>query len=745
MNGQTNGSSPTLEDAKGLLERNGRHAVLLPIEAKEKRPDRAGWTKRTYAETLTPGYQERLRALANTGVLLGAPSSDLVAIDLDTENALAAFLDLNPQFHTTLRTRGARGAQLWFYVEGERPHQVHALNVDKNSPLAVGCDKPPDKDGKNTIGEFRAEGGQSVIRGIHPSGCHYTWLVASPPITIAFDQIRWPADIAIPWEQERKHDTGDQGAAGASLLKQAIAKLTVDWLWNHFGFRDRGKTNPVDSPFRTDNTEGHESFSVYDQGRRFKDHNSQYLHHRGDGYDFFQLATGKGSKEAFAEFVTLAGLGDQLRKYKDTGSGEHATELELARVLAGTLPPLRCVGEIWYVYQNGFWNKKDKSLFKPRALEIQNERSRKARIAGNVLSHLEFGHQVEQSSLRSFYFINEAGEILLNCQNGVLSVTAQAAKLLKHSSEYNFTGQIAAAYDPFADAQVFERVLQEALTEPEDILLFRAFVGSILLPDSRFESSLCCYGPTGTAKSTLASGVKAALGPDLITNLTLQQICDPKCFHFFKLHSAAVNIATELNALAVSSENYKRIISGEAIDADRKYLDSVNLETTAKLWFLTNELPKFVNGTDAELRRLRFLRFVPRKWAIDTTLKGQIANEKDGVFAFMVAGLREVLTMSEMPFGAAYSRRTRERFQVQNDPLGTFVSTYCTLDPKAEEFKSRVGDAYNCFCSDNGIPAASAPETFFRKLYERYPVRPVRRWDENARVQKVLGIVLNDE
>ena len=106
--------------------------------------------------------------------------------------------------------------------------------------------------------------------------------------------------------------------------------------------------------------------------------------------------------------------------------------------------------------------------------------------------------------------------------------------------------------------------------------------------------------------------------------------------------------------LAVSSENYKRIISGEAIDADRKYLASVNLETTAKLWFLTNDLPKFVNGTDAELRRLRFLRFVPRKWAIDTTLKGQIANEKDGVFAFMQrichlveAGLRRISLLGQ--------------------------------------------------------------------------------------------------
>jgi P4 family phage/plasmid primase-like protien len=441
----------------------------------------------------------------------------------------------------------------------------------------------------------------------------------------------------------------------------------------------------------------------------------------------------------------ICGAKKEEHKEKDSTRAEHATELELAQILTRSLPSLRCVDENWYVYKNGYWNKNEKSLYKPLALQIQHERSRKARTAANVLSHVEYQHQVGQSSFRSFYHLTPAGEILLNCRNGVLCVTLQSTQLLEHSSDYNFTGQIAAAYDPDAEPKVFERVLQETLTEPADILLFRAFVGSILLPDCRFEAALCCYGPTGTAKSTLASGIKAALGPDLITNLTLQQICDPKCFHLYKLNGAAVNIATELNALAVSSENYKRIISGEAIDADRKYLASVNLETTSKLWFLTNELPKFMNGTDAELRRLRFLRFVPRNWPIDTTLKGRIQNEKDGVFSFMVTGLREVLSMSEMPFGAERSRRTRERFQVQNDPLGTFVSTCCTLNPEAEEFKSRIIEAYGSFCSDNGIPAPSAPEPFFRRLYERYPVQVVRRRDNDQRVQKIVGITLNED
>jgi hypothetical protein len=159
MTTSTNGNSPTMDDARSLLERGGRHPVFLPIAAKKKGPEWSGWAKMDYDGTLGIVYQARLNAWPNTGILLGAPSDDLCAIDLDTEPALEAFLALNPAFQSAFRTRGARGAQLWAYVQGERPHQVHPLKVDKDSPLAVGCDKPPDKDGKNTIGEFRAEGG----------------------------------------------------------------------------------------------------------------------------------------------------------------------------------------------------------------------------------------------------------------------------------------------------------------------------------------------------------------------------------------------------------------------------------------------------------------------------------------------------------------------------------------------------------------------------------------------------------
>lgn len=286
------------------------------ISKREKCPKWDDWSSIAYAETLSPDYQNLLNSWPNTGILLGAPSGGLCAIDLDNAAALEAFLQLNPAFRTTLRTHGA---QLWVYIDGERPRQVHHLKVDKDSPLAVGCKEPkPDKNGKISrhrfIGEFRAEGGQSVICGIHPDGCDYTWPVANPPITVRFDQIRWPDDIVLPWRLERKDANANNGLTDNGLLKRAVAALPIPVLWNHFGYGER-TSNPTNSPFWVD---VHPSFSIFNDDEKWKDHGTG---DGGDSYDFFQRATDRDSREAFAPFVELAGFGAELRRNRTKDGG----------------------------------------------------------------------------------------------------------------------------------------------------------------------------------------------------------------------------------------------------------------------------------------------------------------------------------------------------------------------------------------------------------------------------------------
>jgi hypothetical protein len=114
----------------------------------------------------------RLVIAENTGVILGSASGELCTIDCDITRLAEVTLVLNPRLASTLRTRGARGCQFWLYVTGERPRKVCPLKVKANSPLALGGKSPVG--GLVTIGEFRAEGGQSIIRGIHPTGCFYS-------------------------------------------------------------------------------------------------------------------------------------------------------------------------------------------------------------------------------------------------------------------------------------------------------------------------------------------------------------------------------------------------------------------------------------------------------------------------------------------------------------------------------------------------------------------------------------------
>ena len=284
------------------------------------------------------------------------------------------------------------------------------------------------------------------------------------------------------------------------------------------------------------------------------------------------------------------------------------------------------------------------------------------------------------------------------------------------------------------------------MPDPEDLNLFEIFMGYLLFPDCRFEAALVSYGDGGTGKSTIACGVRAALGNDLVQSLTLLQICDPKSFHLDRLQNAAVNISTELDALPVmGAENFKLLVSGEQVAADRKHRDLISLKTSSKFWFLTNYLPRFQHGTDAELRRLRFLRFEKKPAAQDTTLKGRIAIEGDGVFRLMIAGLQKLIASQEIPQGGKQSRETRERFKIQNDPVSAFVRLSCRLDPKAEEFKDELADRYKEFLDANGIPVPENNAPFFRTLYNRFSVKDIKRRDGNQFIRKVAGIELIED
>ena len=142
-----------------------------------KQPVAKGWQKKSL-DHMTPEYLAKLNG-GNIGVALGKASGGLCAIDIDDDRMVQGFLDLNPGLADTFRTHGARGCQFWIRVKG---------------------DYPPTRKLGDGAGEFRANGSQSIVWGIHPSGKPYEWVVDKPALEITYDSLHWPDGLTLRTE-----------------------------------------------------------------------------------------------------------------------------------------------------------------------------------------------------------------------------------------------------------------------------------------------------------------------------------------------------------------------------------------------------------------------------------------------------------------------------------------------------------------------------------------------------------------
>jgi phage/plasmid-associated DNA primase len=234
-------------------------------------------------------------------------------------------------------------------------------------------------------------------------------------------------------------------------------------------------------------------------------------------------------------------------------------------------------------------------------------------------------------------------------------------------------------------------------------------------------------------------------------------------------------MGTELDTVDVEDASaLKRIVSGEPVEARNIFGKPFTMRTTAKLWYLANDLPRFKHGTDAELRRVRFLHFdqmpkcpgchgdgfiedysghePPRCEKCggsgvfrDRRLKGAeglLTQERDALFAWMVKGLQDILADVECPEGNSQSLEVKEQFAVSNDPVRAFFDSELVRDPDGEELKSEIADAFKAFMEHRGFPSKSI-EALFRALYQRFPfIKAVKKREADEFVRYLSGVRL---
>jgi putative DNA primase/helicase len=375
----------------------------------------------------------------------------------------------------------------------------------------------------------------------------------------------------------------------------------------------------------------------------------------------------------------------------------------------------------------------------------------KAKVAtpGRKVATRKFktARQIGDADLIGVYRFN-ADCVLINVRNGVVRANERGYTFEPHSPEHGFSQTLAVDFDADAGCPLFTETLEQCLPDPDDRLLLQFGAGNFLLPSNRYEVCLTSYGPGGTGKSTIADSISNVFeyGSDSLTNLSLRHLCDPKGYSLPRLQKSALNIGTELDSLEFEdSAIWKSLVSGEPIEVRPIYGAPFKMQTTAKLWFLANGLPRFKNGSDAELRRMRFLLFNQKPVAQNPNLKERLKAEAPGIFIWMLEGLCALLGRGSIPYGGENTMSVHDTFSVQNDPVGSFVKIHCRLSVHEHVEKNELLFRYGEFLADHGLPEVLGT-SFFKNLKAKFPqLKDSRAWGGGNRIRQICGICVAEQ
>ena len=416
-----------------------------------------------------------------------------------------------------------------------------------------------------------------------------------------------------------------------------------------------------------------------------------------------------------------------------------------AAALREEIGHVRCVGNDWYVQKNGVWYPKNKDEFRAIALNVIPQFCRTHDKCRNVLSRLEDESQVPVDVFCGAYKFDQ-GDVLLSIKNGVLRVSPNETLLERPNGSHNFTSLLPIEWDEAAECVAYQNLLVAALPDPRDRELFLDVLSTALIPDCRFEAALVCIGESGTGKSTAIAPIEVIFGANCST-VSMVDLCNPNGYKLAMLHHKMINITTELQALEIDDSGmFKQLVSGETFPARKIYGHPFDMRSTAKLIFLANILPRFKNGTGAEARRLQFVRFDQMPSNPDPTLKDKMRLEAPGLFTELVGRAQHLLGQKSLSRSGEYGDKTRERFGISNDPVGSFVKSHCVLGGDCWISKDELMGRFEEFRDSHGVSDKLDHNVFWRLLYERYPiVKPGKRITNNGRIPIAKGIELSDE
>lgn len=327
------------------------------------------------------------------------------------------------------------------------------------------------------------------------------------------------------------------------------------------------------------------------------------------------------------------------------------------------------------------------------------------------------------------------GQTLLNFHNGTLEISDAAEVMREFDKSDLLTYQLPFDYDESAVCPMFDRYLLRVLPEELSRMVLAEFLGWVFLRELKLEKVLVLFGDGHNGKSVFFDLVNALLGEQNVSNYGLSSLS--KMENRCALGSALLNFGSEINERC-DADLFKKMASGEPIEARRLYSDPYIMRDYARLAFNANLLARDTEHTNGFFRR--FL-IIPFSQTISESEKNPelarkiIETELSGVFNWVMVGLRRLRRQRKFSPCAAADQALATYKQESDSTAGFLEDGSWVASDEQKIGKGELYKAYQDFCRDSGH-AALNKLNFGKRLLGTHKIKEsksggVRFWNLN--------------
>ena len=380
---------------------------------------------------------------------------------------------------------------------------------------------------------------------------------------------------------------------------------------------------------------------------------------------------------------------------------EHLLEVHDFATLDGT-------GEV-LVYDGGVYGEGGDSYIRGQVQKVVVPVDVSSHLVNEVVGHIQRSTYVKRER-----FYEPSSRLVV--ENGLLDTEKYA--LEPHTPDFYSMNKLPVVYNPEADCPRFRQFLGEVLYS-EDIAVVQEWLGYCLHRGYPAQVAMLFVGEGNNGKSSLISTLKALLGMENISAVSLHEL-ELNRFAKADLFGKLANLYADLDDGALKSVGtFKMLTGGDPIRGEKKFQSSFTFVNHAKLTFSCNTVPEVFEDTEAFFRRWKIIQF-PNSFDGDKADKDLLKKlttpeELSGVLNFALEGLKR-LRASRWRFSNSKSTEdVRQDYIRRSSPMKAFLMD-CT-DVKADGVVSKSGlfKAFVDYCQQMKLTACTST-TFYRNL-----------------------------